>query len=210
MSAVIKVLLIEDNRIEARQTQHWLGESQDGAFEVEAVEQLKLCAERLAKGGIDIVLLDLNLPDSRGLDTFNRLHEQFPDIPAVVLTGEYDDRIGPSAVEKGAQDYMVKQQSDAASLDRVLRFALARHRSQAELLKKSRSDKTARVLGFIGAKGGVGTSTIALNVAVAPRQDPSSVRHRQLEDPKGYQPGRQSRRGRGHPRGGTDFQNEGR
>jgi Flp pilus assembly CpaE family ATPase len=163
----INVLLIEDNRIEARQTRHWLGAANDGAVEVESVDRLELGVKRLAGGGIDIVLLDLNLPDSRGLDTFLRLHEQFPLVPIVVLTGEYDDRIGPSAVEKGAQDFLVKQQSDASTLNRVVRHALARHRGNMEGIKQSQHAKTEQVIGFIGAKGGAGTTTTALNIALS-------------------------------------------
>ena len=164
---VIKVLLIEDNRLEARQTQHRLRAAGDDAFEVEWVETLHLGIERLARCGFDIVLLDLNLPDSCGLETFTRLHDLGLQVPIVVLTGEFDDTIGPSAIEHGAQDYLVKQQADAASLTRVLRFALARHRAQFALLDNPQRGKSAKVLGFLGAKGGVGTTTIALNVAVA-------------------------------------------
>jgi Flp pilus assembly CpaE family ATPase len=167
MFPLIRILLIEDNRIEARLTQQRLATVKDGAFEVETVDQLQLGTERLARPGIDIVLLDLNLPDSRGMDTFIRLHEQFPNVPVVVLTGEYDEQLGPLAVEKGAQDYLIKQQADANSLVRVLRFALARHRAQAELLSQSSRVKAAKVLGFVGAKGGVGTTTVALNVAAS-------------------------------------------
>jgi Flp pilus assembly CpaE family ATPase len=167
MTTAIKVLLIEDNRIEARQTQQWLAAANDPPFEVEWVDHLQSGLELLAKDGIDIVLLDLNLPDSRGLDTFMKLHDRAPQLPVVVLTGEYDDRIGPMAVEKGAQDYLVKQQANGASLERVLRFSLVRHRAQLELLSKSNRVKAAKVLGFLGAKGGVGASTIALNVALA-------------------------------------------
>src|SRR5437773_1296716 len=111
MPPAVRVLLIEDNRIEARQTQQWLGVANAGAFEIESIDQLQLGAELLARAEFDIVLLDLNLPDSHGLDTFLRLHEQFPLVPIVVLTGEYDDIMGPLAVAKGAQDFLVKQQS---------------------------------------------------------------------------------------------------
>ena|ERR1700693_497251 len=64
MSQPLKVLLVEDNRIEARQTQQWLANAKDSSFEVEWVERMRFALERLSRGGIDIVLLDLNLPDS--------------------------------------------------------------------------------------------------------------------------------------------------
>lgn len=175
MPLAIKVLLIEDNRIQARQTKHWLGAANDGLFEVESVDELQLGAERLAHGGFDIVLLDLNLPDSHGMESFTRLHEQFPLVPIVVLTGEYDDRIGPLAVAKGAQDYLVKQQSDAMTLIRVVRHALARHRTILDGIKQSQCGKSEQVIGFMGAKGGSGTTTTALNVALSLAEQGKSV-----------------------------------
>ena len=175
MPDVIKVLLIEDNRIEARQTQHWLDSATDGVFEVECVDQLKLGLERVAKGGIDIVLLDLNLPDSRGEATFDRLYAEIPEIPIVVLTGEYDEAIGPSTVAKGAQDYMVKQRANGASLINVLRYALARNGAQQAKLNALHLRKSGRVIGILGAKGGVGTTTAALNVATALAMQGKSV-----------------------------------
>lgn len=162
-----KLLLIEDNRIEARQTQHWLAAAKDPPFDVECVGLIEDGLERLAKGGVDIVLLDLNLPDSRGLETFEKIHERAPQTPIVVLTGEYDESIGPLAVERGAQDYLVKQQVDAMTLARVLRHGLARHRARQEEISRSRQRRPAVVIGFIGAKGGVGTTTTALNIALA-------------------------------------------
>ncbi len=145
MQELIKVLLIEDNRVEARQTQQWLGEANDGFFEVTWVEQLKQGLERIAAGGIDIVLLDLNLPDSQGLETFVKLHDQEPDIPIVVLTGEYDEAIGTSAIEKGAQDYLIKTQANSASLAHVLHYALGRHRAHLEQLATERRRQQAEM-----------------------------------------------------------------
>jgi MinD-like ATPase involved in chromosome partitioning or flagellar assembly/CheY-like chemotaxis protein len=175
MPTAIHVLLIEDNRLEARQTLHWLGVANDGEFEIEAVDRFQLGSDSLARGGIDMVLLDLNLPDSRGMETFFRLHEQFPLVPIVVLTGEYDDGIGPSAVEQGAQDFLVKQQADAPTLKRVIRHAVARQRAIVERGDQPQRGKSDRVIGFIGAKGGSGTTTTALNVALALAQRGKSV-----------------------------------
>ena len=172
MTNVSRVLLIEDNRLEALQTQHWLKGS---PFEVECVDKLTLGLERLATGGIDIVILDLNLPDSRGAATFEKLYADFPEIPIVVLTGEFDDAIGPATVSKGAQDYLVKQRADSASLQHVLRYALARHGAQQQKIKALQLRKSGRVIGFLGAKGGVGTTTTALNIAVALAMQGKSV-----------------------------------
>jgi Flp pilus assembly CpaE family ATPase len=171
----VRVLLVEDNRIEARQTQQWLANAREMTFEVETVDRLATALERLSRGGIDIVLLDLNLPDSRGLETFDTLYEQVVEVPVVVLTGEHDEEIGIVAVEKGAEDYLVKQQVDPLRLPRVLQFAVARRGVHLEQLKKSLGGASARYLGFVGAKGGVGTTTVALNVAVALAKRSKSV-----------------------------------
>ncbi|MDB5306441.1 MAG: response regulator receiver protein [Gemmataceae bacterium] len=175
MSQPLTVLLVEDNRIEARQAQRWLADAKEGAYEVECVDRLRFALERLDRGGIDIVLLDLNLPDSQGLETFLTLHSQAPQVPIVVLTGEDDDTLGAAAVEKGAQDYLVKRQVDGTKLARVLRYALVRQRSQSGPINEPSSGNSARVVGFVGAKGGVGTTTVALNVALALAKKQRSV-----------------------------------
>ncbi len=175
MSQVIHLLLIEDNRIEARQTQYWLETNSDVAIEVERVDQLSAGLERLAEGGIDVVLLDLNLPDSRGLETFATLHHRVPDVPVVVLTGEHDESIGITAVEQGAEDYLVKQQVDGGKLPKIVAYTVARHRAQVNAIRKTLQGKSARILSFLGAKGGVGTTTTAVNVAVALAESGKSV-----------------------------------
>jgi DNA-binding response OmpR family regulator len=173
MSQLLTVLLIEDNRIEALQTKQWL--ANDGGYEVVCVERMKLALERLSRGGIDIVLLDLFLPDSRGLETFLTLQSQAPQVPIVVLTGMEDESLGAAAVENGAQDYLVKHQVDATKLARVLRYALARQRSQGGHTYSSKTNNSARLVGFLGAKGGVGTTTVALHVALALARQQKSV-----------------------------------
>ena len=88
MTPTIAVLLIEDNRIEAHQIQNWLKTTEIGRFEITWVDKLGLGLACVAAGRIEIVLLDLNLPDSHGIGTYLRFHEQEPDIPVVVLTGD--------------------------------------------------------------------------------------------------------------------------
>jgi MinD-like ATPase involved in chromosome partitioning or flagellar assembly/CheY-like chemotaxis protein len=171
----LKVLLIEDNRIEARQTQQWLDNAKDVSFEVECVFRMKAALDRLSRGGIDIMLLDLNLPDSRGLETFLTLHDRAPHIPIVVLTGEDDESIGSSAMAKGAQDYLIKHQVDGTRLAQVLRYALERQQTVTGQNQEQKQSKTAHTIGFLGAKGGVGTTTVALNVALALAKQQKSV-----------------------------------
>jgi MinD-like ATPase involved in chromosome partitioning or flagellar assembly/ActR/RegA family two-component response regulator len=170
----IRTLLIEDNRLEARLTQQWLGAPGEVTFEAEVVDRVSAAVARLARGGIDLVVSDLNLPDSRGLETFTRVQAAAPDVPIVVLTGQNDEALAMKAVEAGAQDYLVKSRVDGATAARVFRYAVARHRAQAERSGRA-AGKPARVYGFLGVKGGVGTTTVALNVALALARQQKSV-----------------------------------
>ncbi len=167
MTQTIRALLVEDNRIEARQTQHWLAAKKEPVIQVEWVERLAMGLDRLGAGDIDVVLLDLNLPDSRGLETFAALHKSFPDVPVIVLTGEHDESMGILAVEQGAADYLVKQDVDGAKLAKIVQFSIARHKAQVEQITRELRGNVGRVISFLGAKGGVGTTTTAANVATA-------------------------------------------
>ena len=134
----IKVLLIEDNPGDARLIQEMLDDagatsSSVFVFELAYADQLSRGLERLAEGGIDLVLLDLSLPDSHGLETFTKAHSQAPGVPMIVLTGTDDEALATKAVREGAQDYMVKGQLDGNLLARSIRYAIERHRMRMEL-----------------------------------------------------------------------------
>ncbi len=174
MTLSIRVLLVEDNRIQAHQIKHWLATATEG-LQIEWVQDLATALERLAQTGPDVVLLDLNLPDRRGLETFTTLHQQFPEVPVVILTGEHDESLGLLAVQQGADDYLVKQDLDGGKLAKIVQFAVVRRRTQTELLRKTLREKRGRVISFVGSKGGVGTTTLALNVATALAQKDRSV-----------------------------------
>jgi DNA-binding response OmpR family regulator len=163
---LMKVLLIEDNPGDARLIQEMLAEERGATFDLERADRLSTGLGRLAAGGIDVVLLDLSLPDSRGLDTFVKVHDQAPEVPIVLMTGLDDEELAVEAMREGAQDYLVKGQVDSSLLARSMRYAIGRHRAQAEQLRKAQPVKAGKVLGFIGAKGGVGTTTIALGLTM--------------------------------------------
>ncbi|HSG72524.1 MAG TPA: response regulator, partial [Planctomycetaceae bacterium] len=165
MSDIIRALIIEDNRIEALVTQKWLTSNKEMALEVEWVETLEAGLERIARGGLDVIILDLNLPDSTGLQTFVTLRQRASGIPIIVLTGEYDESVGILAVKQGAEEYLIKQQLEPPTLPRIVRYAVTRHKTQVEQITKNIRNITGRVISFLGAKGGVGTTTVALNVA---------------------------------------------
>jgi sigma-B regulation protein RsbU (phosphoserine phosphatase) len=138
----IHVLLIEDNRGDARLIQEYLAEVEGLSFELHTVERFGDGLDRLLQGGIDVVLLDLNLPDTRGLETFVHLHALYPTIPVVVLTGFDDELLAVKAVQEGAEDYLVKGYVNSNLLARSLRYAIERNRRrQAERSLRETEEK---------------------------------------------------------------------
>ena len=132
----IKVLLIEDNPGDVRLIREMLSEATDVFLKLECADRLNQGLKRLSEGGLDLILLDLGLPDSQGLDTFIKAHTQARKVPIVVLTGLDDEKIGLSAVQNGAQDYLVKGKIDGNILTRTIRYAIERMRAK-EALRES-------------------------------------------------------------------------
>ena len=93
---------------------------------------------------VDLVLLDLSLPDSQGFDTFARVHAQAPDLPIVVVTGSNDEMLAVQAVQAGAQDYLVKGEIDSGLLSRAMRYAIERKKTEIAL-RKAREELEVRV-----------------------------------------------------------------
>jgi len=124
----LRVLLIEDNPGDVRLMQLALGEAKRASFLVESAGTLEAGVERLARQDIDIVLLDLSLPDSFGLQTFRTLQERWPQVPVVVLSGDDDESVATAAVNEGAQDFLVKGRADGEVVGRAIRYAIDRHR----------------------------------------------------------------------------------
>ncbi len=140
MSDKHKVLLIEDDADYAKLVVTVLVRSRPAylngrRFEVVCADRLSTGLERLAEGGIDIVLLDLTLPDSRGLDTFIKVHRSAPELPVVVLSCIEDDAIVARAVQEGAEDYLLKSHTHRSVLVRAVWHALGRHRLQSRRKK---------------------------------------------------------------------------
>ena len=123
----IRILLVEDNPGDAALVRHHLVNLPDCV--IEHVELVAAALNRLAKSAdspIDLILLDMNLPDSGEDATYSRIHESFPEIPVVVLTGIADRKRAEEAVRHGAQDYLIKGEVDAESLQRSIRYSLER------------------------------------------------------------------------------------
>ncbi len=124
----LRVLLVETGHTGTSGLGVTLDELPDGTLMLEHAGTLSATLDRLAKGGVDLVLLDLNLPDSEGTGTFERTLAFAPDVPIVVLSGVDDEELALSTVRGGAQDYLVKDQVGPDLLLKSIRYAVERHR----------------------------------------------------------------------------------
>jgi PAS domain S-box-containing protein len=132
----LKILLIEDNPGDARLLQEMLVEIKNPSFELDWVDRLSAGLEHLKQQSVDAVLLDLSLPDSKGLDTFTKVQAQAPHVPITVLSGLDDTSLAIRAVREGAQDYLIKGEVDGNLLSRAIRYAIERKRTE-EALRES-------------------------------------------------------------------------
>ncbi len=137
----IPVLLIEDNPGDARLCRERLAEAGDVRFELTTVPCLHEGLDRLRAESFAVVLLDLSLPDSHGLDTFHAVRAETTAVPVVVLTGLDDTVTALRAVDGGAQDYLVKNDVTAARLIHTLHHAISRHRAHSWLLGRHRANE---------------------------------------------------------------------
>lgn len=143
---MLSILVIEDNRADVEMIRIFLDDSKP--------KHQLLHAESLSEGfylldehDIDIVLLDLNLPDTNGFNTLRRFLEKSPQVPVVVMTGLSDQRKGTESVRAGAQDYLVKGEFESKQLQKVIRYSLERFRLQAEAEERATraSDEQSRL-----------------------------------------------------------------
>jgi signal transduction histidine kinase len=128
----LQVLLVEDNAGDARLLCEMFSKERSDSFELTHFLRMSEAEIHLAKGGVDIVLLDMGLPDGHGLDTVRRAHAAAPSVPMIVLTGLDDEVLAAEALREGAQDYLIKGQIETRALPRALRHAIERHRMQIE------------------------------------------------------------------------------
>jgi signal transduction histidine kinase len=135
-SESIEVLLVEDNLGDARLMSEALKEAPAGQFQLTHVRRLSEALEYLWEKTCSVVLLDLGLPDSHGIDTLVLARAQAPGVPIVVLTGFHDEAVGDQALKEGAQDYLVKGQADSKLVSRSLRYAIARKAAEEALVRQ--------------------------------------------------------------------------
>jgi len=141
------VLLIEGNADDAARILEALGSSTDEGFRVEWVTELSSAVERLRSGGVGAAVLDLTLPDSHGVETFDKLFHAAPRVPILILSGVDAEATARKAVQRGAQDYVFKNQPDAYRLRRAVRMMIGLRATAAMSLK---NEAASAVLDAIG------------------------------------------------------------
>ena len=155
----IEILLVEDNPGDVRLLEEALRDADGGHIRLQAAPTFAEAVAQLAArddGGFDAMLLDLSLPDSRGIETVRRALQQAPDLPVLVLTGAEDEAAGTEAVRLGAQDYLVKGNVDARLVSRAIRYAIQRKRAEIGLreardqLERRVEERTAQLAATVG------------------------------------------------------------
>ena len=129
----LQILVIEDSQTDVLLLKEALSRDAFNSFALTIAERLSSGLETLRKRKFDLILLDLGLPDSQGLETFQKLHVEFPEIPVVVLSGLLNEQIALKAVQSGAQDYLVKGPTSWEIASRAVRHAIERHQTQIAL-----------------------------------------------------------------------------
>jgi signal transduction histidine kinase len=150
------LLVVEDNPGDARLVREMVTGHGSLNTEFTHVESMSAAEAHLSERAVDVILLDLGLPDAQGLEAVRRAHAAAPRVPLVVMTGEDDEVLAAQTLREGAQDYLVKGQIDARGLLRVLRYAIerksteeARKRSENELLQAQKLESVGRLAGGV-------------------------------------------------------------
>jgi pilus assembly protein CpaE len=168
----LTVLLIEDSPQFAQLVQYWLADMPGGAaFVLNWTDSLADGLSRLDRGGVDVILLDLGLPDCSGMETFRQARDRALKTPIVILSSADSESLALQMIQEGAEDYLVKSSCDAESLARAVRRAVVRRKSHAAVAPASTA--RSRVVSVLGAKGGTGTTTIACTLAAELRSQTS-------------------------------------
>ena len=141
------VLLIAADTDEAARVLGELGSVTEESFEVQWVTELSRGIERLRDGGVSAAVLDLNLSDSQGLETFNQLFEAAPDLPILILSEAGTEEIARQAVHLGAYDYLINEQADGYRLRRTVRTMIDRHALEAVRVENELATTTLNLIG---------------------------------------------------------------
>jgi signal transduction histidine kinase len=142
--APLRILLVEDNPGDARLLRFTLQEAESLRFELVHASRLSEALDQVRDAPVDVVLLDLSLPDAHGMETVTRMLNAAPAVPIIVLTGLTDETVAIAAVQAGAQDYLVKGSVEGGTLARAIRYAMERKRLETERATLLRNEQEAR------------------------------------------------------------------
>ena len=137
MTEKLNILLVEDNPGDARLIDIFMKEAFAGGYVLSICEDLTSGLKQIQEHHFDIIIADLSLPDSDGLDTFVKIHEHAPDVPTIVLTGLEDESVGINAMKFGAQDFLIKGKLKSKGLKRSIDYSIERHKLLKELSQKA-------------------------------------------------------------------------
>ncbi|HYC31033.1 MAG TPA: diguanylate cyclase [Gemmatimonadales bacterium] len=158
----LTVLLVEDSELDAALVGEMLARSRGLNATVIRRDRLDQALGRLARGSVDLVLLDLSLPDSRGLETFEQVRAAAPEVPIIVLSSFQDEELAVTVVRNGGQDYLMKGHVTEAALARSIQYGLERHRMLQSLRGLSLLDE---LTGLYNRRGFVSLATSHLELA---------------------------------------------
>src|ERR1700733_222463 len=128
MDDKVNILLIEDNPSDRELLNIYLRDVYSGKSTLFTADSLTSGLKLIESASIDIIILDLSLPDSWGLETFNKLHAKVPGTPVIVITGLEDESVGVDAVKMGAQDFLIKGKVKAKGFLRSINYSIERHK----------------------------------------------------------------------------------
>jgi PAS domain S-box-containing protein len=141
MEGVIRILLVEDNPMDVRLISETLKEAHAVQYELRIASSLAAVTNLIdSTVEIDVILADLSLPDSNGINTLHQIRAHAPTIPIVILTGYDDQDLAVLAVKEGAQDYIIKGDADGNQIARIIRYAIERNRLVVQLTNKAEDD----------------------------------------------------------------------
>ncbi|MBI3013085.1 MAG: diguanylate cyclase [Elusimicrobia bacterium] len=145
LNPIVKILLVEGNRDEAEILQDSFKEIQCTPILARSAETLTEALRIPAKTRIDLILLDLQLADSAGLETLKKMNIRFPKVPIVIFAESYDEKLAVKALHNGAQDYLIKSDVTIPLISRVIRYAIERQKLLSEVKALSLSDELTRL-----------------------------------------------------------------
>ena len=165
-SAVLRILAVEDNPADVRLVSELLKECLTTVFKLVDVDRVGDALGLLKTDKFDAVLLDLNLPDSRGLAGLEKIAARYPDIPVILLTSLDDEKTGLEAIQKNAADYLVKGRIDTGLLVRSIRYAVERKRLE-QALRQSERRVRLKLDSILSPDGDIGNLELADVIDVA-------------------------------------------